>query len=104
MINFLRADKTWERKKKEMTSDEEETFYQNEGGRLCRICGAPRRYKRTGPNGVRILCTSNENHNCCDDTNVWWSGDDGVSSSRGYLLSRQELRRQEKPINFSNNV
>jgi hypothetical protein len=27
-----------------------------------------------------------------------------VSSARGYLLGRQELRRQEKPINFSNNV
>jgi hypothetical protein len=72
--NFLRADKTWERKKKEMTSDEEEeeTFYQNEGGRLCRICGAPRRYKRTEPNDVRIfVCTSNDNHNCRDGTNVW---------------------------------
>jgi len=38
-----------------MTSDEEETFYQNEGGRPCRICGAPRRYKRTEPNDVRIF-------------------------------------------------
>jgi ribosomal protein S14 len=46
VINFLRADKTWERKKKEMTSDEEETSYQSEGGRPCRICGASRGYKR----------------------------------------------------------
>ena len=30
--------------------------------------------------------------------------DDSVSSSRECLLGRQELRRQEKPINFSNNV
>jgi hypothetical protein len=38
-----------------MTSDEEETFYQNEGGGPCRICGAPRRYKHTEPYGVRIF-------------------------------------------------
>ena len=42
--------------------EEEEKFsYQNEGGRPCRICAAPRRYKRTEPNGVRVfVCTSND--------------------------------------------
>jgi len=38
-----------------MTSDDEETFYQNEGGRPCTIRGAPRRYKHTVPNDVRII-------------------------------------------------
>ena len=55
-----------------MTREEEEKFsYQNEGGRPCRICAAPRRYKPTEPNAVRVfVCTSNGNYNCYDVANV----------------------------------